>query len=233
MFGDSYTTPDVCVEPKESFWGLVGAQIGADTIMNLSRPVNSFDTVCHLLISMQNQYDWQQDLLLIGVPPLERVTVFDDYKDTAYHATQFDTKTWSKHIRPVAAHHGLICLQNYGQDHTLIIHDDRAWVETQALRNIFLLTTWLDSKQANYMILNLSKNFDKQNIWGPSEFVLPYALQHDRCILFENTYHDINLNKNPPADFDQYGWTGHHGPTGNRYFFEKSLLPRMIKCGLL
>jgi hypothetical protein len=126
-----------------------------------------------------------------------------------------------------------VTLQNYGADKQLIIHNDRSWVETQVLRTIFLLTTWLDSKNANYMILNLSKDLDRDNSWGPSEFVLPYAIQHPRCILFENTYHGINLNINKPADYNDFGWNGHHGPAGNAYFFEKSLLPHMQQCKLL
>jgi hypothetical protein len=77
------------------------------------------------------------------------------------------------------------------------------------------------------MILNLSKDLDSNNVWGPSDFVLPYALNHSRCILFKDTYYGINININKPADFDQYGWNGHHDAVGNQYFFEKSLLPTM------
>lgn len=227
VFGDSYSAPNVCVRPQDSFWGLLATHADISTVINCSRISNSFDSVCQLLIGMQTQYDWQNDLFLIGIPPLERVTVFDDYKDTAYQGACIDTKTWTKESIQIPAHHGLIALQNYGKDRLMITHSDRAWLETQTLRTIFLLTTWLDSRQANYMILNLSKSFDRDNQWGPSEFLLPYAVEHSRCILFENTYHDVNLNKNPPADFDKYGWAGHHGPDGNRCFYENSLLPNM------
>ena len=233
MFGDSYTTPDMCVDPKDSFWGLLAQELDIPQIVNCSRTVNSFDSICQLIVGTQMQIDWSNDLVLLGIPPLERITVFDDYKNTEYVAKRFDTELWQEEKFNLECHKGLVSLQNYGTDKQLILHSDRSWVETQALRTIFFLTVWLDSIKANYMILNLGKNLDKNNVWGPSEFVLPYALQHDRCILFENTYHDINLNKNPPADFDRYGWNGHHGPTGNRYFFEKSLLKQMIKCGLL
>ena len=108
------------------------------------------------------------------------------------------------------------------------------WVftERKLLRNIFLLTTWLDSKNSNYILVNLSKSLDKNNVWGPSNFVLPYAINHPRCILFKDTYYEINLNINSPADFDLYGWSGHHGPAGNKYFFEQSLLPTMQRNGL-
>jgi hypothetical protein len=95
---------------------------------------------------------------------------------------------------------------------------------------VFFLTTWLDSIKANYLILNLGKDLDKNNQWGPSEFVLQYCMSHPRVILFEGTYHGINIGVNKPADSDTP--EGHHGPAGNKYFFEKSLLPKIKECGL-
>jgi hypothetical protein len=233
VFGDSNATPGVCVDPADSFWGLTALALDIPTIKNCSRPANSFDSVCHMLVSLQSEYDWKRDLFLIGVPALERITVFDNYKDTEYEGHELDIAEWQVKKFKIASHHGLLALQNYGADKQLIIHTDRSWLETQVLRTIFLITTWLDSKNANYMIINLSKDLDNNNVWGPSEFVLPYALNHPRCILFEDTYHGINLDINPPADFDQYGWNGHHGPVGNKYFFENSLLPKIKQCGLI
>jgi hypothetical protein len=229
VFGDSFTSPDICVTPQESFWGICAQYLGIEFIKNCSRPTNSFDSVCHMLVSMQDQYNWDNDVFLIGVPPLERITVFDNFKDTAYIGHEFATNNWSMSTFTISCHHGLVSKQNYGTDKELIIHSDRSWVETQALRTIFLLTAWLDSKNANYFVVNLSKPFDSDNKWGPSEFVLSHGQKHNRCILFEDTYHSINLNRNKPADFSKYGWDGHHGPEGNKYFFEQSLLPAMKK----
>jgi hypothetical protein len=225
VFGDSYTTPNVCVKPQDSFWGLLATHLGIDTIKNCSRPVNSFDAVCQLVVGLQNEIDWNTDLVLIGIPPLERITVFDNFKDTKYLGHTIDVQTWQNEQFDIAVHCGLVSLQNYGTDKELIIHSDRAWLETQTLRTIFFLTTWLDSINANYMILNLSKDLDTDNIWGPSNFVLPYCVSHPKCIVFKDTYYGINIGVNKPADSDTP--EGHHGPAGNRYFFEKSLLPTM------
>jgi hypothetical protein len=103
-------------------------------------------------------------------------------------------------------------------------------LETDVLRQIFLLTQWLDGLAARYLILNLSKDLDRNNRWGPSEPVLDYCINHPRTILFEKTYHGINIGVNKPADSDTP--EGHHGPAGNRYFFDKSLLPKLKACGL-
>ena len=230
VFGDSYTTPDYCVSPAESFWGLLATHIKATTVVNCSRPVNSFDSICQLVIGMQEEMDWSKDLILIGIPPLERITVFDNYQDTEYIGHRFELQSWKQEKFNIECHRGLVSLQNYGTDKELIIHHDRSWLETQILRTVFLLTVWLDSKNANYMILNLSKDLDKNNVWGPGNFVLSYCLTHARCILFENTYHGINIGVNRPADSDSP--EGHHGPAGNKYFFEKSLLPKIKECGL-
>jgi hypothetical protein len=232
VFGDSFTTPHVCVDPKDSFWGLLAQELDIPAIVNCSRPTNSFDAVCQLVVGLQNQIMWNTDLVLIGIPPLERITVFDNHKNTEYLGHTIDTCTWQDQRFDITVHRGLVSLQNYGTDKELIIHHDRSWLETQVLRTVFLLTKWLDSINANYLILNLSKDLDKNNICGPSEFVLQYCIDHARCILFDKTYSGINLNKNQPADFDKFGWNGHHGPTGNRYFFEQSLLPKLKECNL-
>jgi hypothetical protein len=223
IFGDSFSTPNVCVDPCDSFWGLAAELVGAKSILNVSRPGNSLDSVEQLLIGLQIEFNWESDLFLIGIPPLERITIFDNHKNTSYVGTKISTKTWVDEKFNVSCHHGLISLQNYGQDRQLILHNDRSWLETQVLRKLWLLTVWLDFKQAQYVMINLSKAFDPNNHWGPSEFVLNQMLEHPNCILFYDTYHGVNLDINKPPDFDQYGWCGHHGPVGNRHFFDKSL----------
>lgn len=232
VFGDSFVTPDYCVNVKDSFWGLTAQHLDIPQINNYSQPGNSFDTVQQLLIGSAEHINWQKDLVFIGLPPLERITVFDNYKDTKYAGQVINTDNWLSTPVEVNCHNGLECLQNYGNDQQLVIHSDRSWLETQTLRTIFLLTKWLDSVNANYLILNLSKDLDENNHWGPSNFVLPYCKDHKNCVLFKDTYHGINLDINKPADFEQHGWNGHHGAMGNKYFFEHSLLPRLKELNL-
>ena len=227
VFGDSYSHPGVAVDPQHSYWGLAARYLNVDRIVNCSRSSNSFGSVQHLLVGLQQQYNWDQDVFLIGVPPLERITVFDNHANTEYQGFDIDPKTWNVNHFGIENHRGLICLQNFGEDRTFITHSDRAWTETQALRDIFLLTQWLDSKQAQYVIINHSKPFDHNNIWGPSEFLLSYCQQNKNCILFDHTYHSVNQNINKPEDYDAYGWYGHHGAAGNQHFFDVSLLPTL------
>lgn len=227
VFGDSYSTPDVCVSPEQSFWGLAAVTLSVNSVINCSRPKLSFDSVCQMLIGEQQRYDFDRDFFIIGLPPLERITVFDDYKDTALASSIFDTKTWQAETSDVVSHHGLVNLQYKELDKLSILISDRSWIETQVLRQIFLITQWLDSCKANYVIVNLSKNLDPDNRWGPSQFILDYCINHRRCKLFDGSMYDVNLNINRPADYDNFGWHGHHGPVGNMHFFETTVKDKL------
>ncbi len=227
VFGDSYSTPHVCVSPQESFWGLTATALSVDSVINCSRSKLSFDSVCQMLVGEQQSYNFAQDFFIIGIPPLERITIFDDYKNTAFESSVFDTKTWQEETSNVISHNGLINLQYSELDKLSVLISDRSWVETQVLRQIFLITQWLDSCNANYIIVNLSKNLDYHNQWGPSQYILDYCAKHSRCKLFEGAMYDVNLNINKPADYDKYGWYGHHGADGNQHFFETSIKDKL------
>lgn len=228
MFGDSYTTPFFHVKPEESFWGMAARALDANTVINCSRVGNSFASVQQLLIGMSPEIDWYNDMVFVGIPPLERITVLNVDNDTPYLGYNINTDSWQFESFDIAAHRGLVSVQNFGGDRDLILHSNRRWLETEALRQIFLLTQWLDSFNANYMIINLSRNFDHVADWGPSNVVLSYCKDHKKCILFDRTYYNINIGVNRPADTDAP--EGHHGADGNRHFFKKSLLPRLQEC---
>jgi hypothetical protein len=227
VFGDSHSTPGVCVSPQQSLWGLTASALQVNTVINCSRPKISFDSVCQMLVGEQQQYDFNQDFFIMGLPPLERITVFDNHKDTALVRSMFDTTTWQAETSNVISHHGLVNYQYRELDKLSVLISDRSWIETQVLRQIFLITQWLDSQKANYIIVNLSKNLDPNNHWGPSQYILDYCVNHPRCKLFDGSIYDVNLNINKPADYDSYSWSGHHGPVGNRHFFETSIKDRL------
>jgi len=232
LFGSSNSTPHVAVVPADSFWGLTAQALNIKEIVNFSWHGNSFDGVMHTLISNQNHYDWTNDLFLVGVPPLERWTIFDNHAGTVTPAYKFELDTWNEEQFEVDCFHGLVSLSFYN-DKSTVMYEDRSWTETLAMKNIFLLNTWLDSVGANYLIINLSKNFDENNMWKPTEFLLPYCKNHQRNILFNNTYYSINENIYKPVDYDSYKWNGHHGVDGNRNYFENSILPTLKKCNLV
>ena len=229
VFGDSFTTPNICVDPKDSFWGLAAKSLDVKTIFNSSWTSNSFDSICHTLISMQEHYDWDNDVFFIGIPPLWRLTVFDNYKNTQYNGHDINCTTWQSNKVDIPCHTGLVNIGAHSAvDKLFVIFEDRSWTETQTLRTVFLLTSWLDSKKANYLIYNLSDPLDLNNRWGPSEFLLPYCAEHSRCILFEDTYYSVNVGINVPPDSNETDkWRGHHGPAGNELFYKKSIATKL------
>ena len=235
VFGDSFSTPNYFVNPKESFWGLLADYANVNTIINYSRLAHPWDGVKQTLVSESNSIKWETSLLLIGIPPLERLLVFDDHQDTTWNYYKFD-KNWNEEQSIVECERGLISRRHYETPADVAIFADRSWVETFTLRDLFLIDKWLTSVNANYMFINLGgKDFDRNNMWGPSSFVLPYFLNHDRSILFENGYHSINEQDEimPPDGHDGLGYMGHHGPEGNANFFQKSLLPKLKDVKLI
>lgn len=226
VFGDSYSTPYVCdLEPRDSFWGLTAHHVNAKGVINCSRPVSSFDSVCHLLVNMQKEYNWGADLFLIGISILERITLYDN-TSKIFYGHRYDTD-WNESKFSIGCHSNLESFQNFKKDRGLVTHNNRDWTEAQTLRNIFFLTTWLDSMNANYLMINLSHPLKKENASGFSDETLPYCINHSRCVLFDNTYYSVNFEIHKPADYNLYGWNGHQGPAGNQHFFEKSILPTL------
>ena len=224
VWGDSYTTPDYCVQSADSFWGLSAQYLGVDEIINCSWLGNSFSSICHMLVSQP--HDWENDYLLIGIPPLERLTVFDNFKNLKYNSQCINTTTWTKTQKEINCHNGLQNIHGW-EASKMVIYSDRSWAETQVLSQLFLITKWLDSVNAHYLIANLSKPLDSNNVWGPSESVLPWALSHDKMVLFKDTYYSVNENVHKPTDFTKHGWWGHHGPMGNKNFFETSIKDKL------
>ncbi len=213
--------------PADSFWGLAADHLKVDDVYNYSWTGNSVTSVCHVVISQQQFYDWERDYFIIGIPVLERLTMFDNFNQTKYTYSHFETAHWQEQQNILDCH---AMLQNLSwqniKDKELVVHENRSWTEAQALDQIFLLASWLDSVGARYLILNLSKPFSFTE-WPTSNFSCTWARAHGKMILFDNTYSTVNENINKPVDYDQYGWHGHHGSAGNKRFFEKSVKPKL------
>jgi len=231
VFGDSFTTPYVCVDPEFSFWMSTARILNVDTVYNYSWRANSFDSIVHNLSSESEQYNWQEDFFLIGVPPLVRMTVLSKDTSKSYYRRVFNIESKEIDQEQILCHHGLDNIR-FANDPVSIKFEDPTWTQTQACQTIFLLNCWLDSKQANYLIVNLSKDFmfDRP---ANGVFLQNQCFNHDRNILHGDTYYNLNLNKNPPLDFDAYGWGGHHGPVGNQYFFNEGIVPRLKNNNLI
>ena len=75
MFGDSYSTPDFCVDPKDSWWGLLAKEHDLP-VSNYSWPGNNIDSIQHIIVSSKDMFN-KDDVVVIGIPPVERITTFE------------------------------------------------------------------------------------------------------------------------------------------------------------
>lgn len=225
VFGDSYTTPYECVDPADSFWGLTAQWLNIPVVKNLSRRGASLESVSQLLITQQQQYDWQRDFFIVGIPPVQRFLACADDSKLEYSIKEFETETWTESSRAIIDHQGLRSFHGWELPKNVAVNRSSQYIETQAMREIFWITQWLSSHCANYVVVNLSCDLNKFNPAESAQFLLEYCVNHSNCILFDKTYYGINLDVHRPPDFDQYGWNGHHGAEGNKYFFEQSLKP--------
>jgi hypothetical protein len=215
----------------DSFWFLTATVLNTENVYNYSWPGNSFDSVVHNLISESDQYDWENDFFIVGIPPLSRLTIVSKDSTLSYHRRLFDSTATEIDQQLILCHHGLENRQ-FIHDPLAVRFENPTWTQTQTLRTVYLLNAWLDSKKANYLIVNLSKDFLTEHS-ATGSFLLNACLNHPRNMLRGDTYYNVNLNRNKPADFDQYGWAGHHGPAGNHCFFEQAVMPRLVKNNLL
>jgi hypothetical protein len=230
VFGDSYSTVDFQVSPKESFWGVAAADLKIDNITNYSHPGFSFDAILHIIIN--ETFDFENDYFLIGIPPLHRYIGYSDTKDTKWTATQFKSTNLVKKISVNSLDNTLPFKfeEQFKNDKNGIDRFNREWLDIQFLEKIFLLHQYLTQNNAKFLILNLTIPIVYQDMWPAGQSIMRKVDALKECVIFQNTYYSVNYNDNiKPADFDQYGWFGHHGPEGNLNWYNKIVKNKMIE----
>jgi hypothetical protein len=67
-------------------------------------------------------------------------------------------------------------------------------------------------------------------MWPAGNGIMIKIQNLSECVIFDNTYQSVNYNDSiKPADFDQYGWLGHHSVVGNLNWYTKIVKPKMIE----
>lgn len=228
VFGDSYSTPGFCVKPRESWWGLIASALNVNGVVNYSWPGNNIDSISHLIVA-EPKFSCD-DYVVIGVPPIERFTTHDpEGIPPKCHVLfgnlepmyQLDLPTHSG-LRQVATH-------QLGQGY--VMSWNRSWQEAQVLRQLFLLSQYINSWTSKYLIVNLAEPFQPKTDWPTLSSMQIKFLADPHSILFDDTYFSANKNLNRPVDFETHGWHGHHGPAGNQHWFDTVLKPRIEVLG--
>lgn len=238
VLGDSYTTPHFCVAPKDSFWGLLGKDLQVDQIINYSHNGLAFDLILHILLN--ESFDWENSYFFIGVPPVARVAMFLNNDPAERHdGIAFDKNfnSWPIGCNSLTNCHWQDFAETFGKDKYFLANYDHGWQEVLTLEKIYLTYTFLKSKNAKFLIANLTAPIYFAEDWEVAIKIMNVCNSLPECILFKNTQFDVNKNDNiKPVDRDPDDpdcWFGHHGPLGNKNWYHKIVLPSITALGWL
>lgn len=232
VFGDSFSSTNYCVDVDCSFYGRLGKELGVDLIVNYSWPGNDLTTIKHLVVNEIDQFDPENDYVVVGIPPIERVTLYDsDNADIRSFSRMLIDSSWQVKNEKISFLQGTMS----GPIHDLvpgyIAVYDRSWHEAMTLTDVNLLHGFLDSKKFRHIIVNLTQPFDSETQWNTLTNLIRLTKQHPNNIIFDKTYYSVNYQKHIPVDYDRYGWFGHHGADGNQRWYEEAINPLVKSLG--
>ena len=235
IFGDSQSEPGSgVIDPRDSWWGLVANELKGKIcgVENWSWGGNNIDSICHIIISNFDQFS-SDDYLIIGIPQLQRLTMYNPSKEMWPKKVIFNSDLQEQDRKDILCHRGLAqySIQDMGKQFVLLWNP--SWREAQVLRMLLTLNAFLKQNVSNVLFVNLSIPFQSFTEWPVLTSLQKIAADLPNMILFEDTYYSVNYEKNVPVDFDQWKWMGHHGPAGNRHWYETILLPKMKSLGWL
>jgi len=225
VFGDSYSTPDYCVEKAHSWWGRL-AQDMDTPVTNWSWPTNSVECIVHTLFCNQQRIN-QQDKIIIALPPIGRTVAYDEKTSTLEHAQIFNNDLDLQEHIPVDSHSGMInvSITDIGKYH--LMGWNMSYNQAVTIRNMLLLCEYFTQDIA---VVNASAPFLNDTQWTPLKAVLD-KIQNRNNFNLQDTYYSVNKGKHKPVDFDQWEWQGHHGEAGNNEWYTQVIKPMTQNLG--
>lgn len=237
VLGDSFSTPYCCVKPEDSFWGLAAKELEVDEIYSYCWPGNCLDNIFHILLN--EEFDFENGYFIVGIPPLSRTSIYTEVNAVIPDCDnrilyKFNNLFQKSQIHPES----IINVgtwefeKSFGADKQFISYFEGEWLDVLSLNKIYLISSWLLSMSANFMVVNLTKPFHYQDLWPAGRKIMEKVSKLDNCVIFENTFQSLNYNDGiKPVDFDSYSWNGHHGKEGNHNWYSKIINPLMAKLG--
>lgn len=224
VYGDSYSTPGFCVDAKDSWWGLMATELQVDSVENYSWPGNNVDSISHLIVAGAGFS--QEDYVVVGIPPIERFTVYDtEGQPPRYH--KFFGNLVPMDQPEILEHDGLRQVTTHQLGKGYVMSWNRSWQEAQTLRELFLLSRYIKGWTDRYLFVNLAEPFQPQTDWPVLGSIQRRFLADPHSIIFDDTYYSINKGIHRPVDFDEFGWHGHYGADGNQHWWKEVLKPRI------
>lgn len=229
VFGDSYSTPGFLVDPKDSWWGLLGQDLGSriSSVKNYSWPGNNIDSIGHVIMNLTEKFEFT-DYVAVGIPPLQRLTMFDPNASKMKKYVVYDADLKERDQCDVLCHTGLVQYPVHEMDKRFVQLWNPSWIEAQVLRQMIALNDYLKQYVNNVVWLNASVPFQPPTEWPVLSTLQKLIKQRSNFLLFD-TYYTVNLDRNKPKDFETHGWFGHHGAIGNKTWYDQCIKPLVTK----
>ena len=228
IFGDSYSTPDYYVDPKDSWWGRLSTDMQLPCKV-YAWPGNNMDYITHAIVCYMNEKIHAGDYVVVGIPPVQRTTLMKPEIDKVECIQHFDLNFKCIHEEhDVLSQQGLVSIPVHDMSKDFVLGHNDEWANAQVIRNIVLLDTFLKAHDIPVMFVNTSEPI-KHDEWAPMSMLSKYS-QGDHIEL-TNTYYSVNYDVNIPKDFDKWGWVGHYGSDGNQLWYDTVIKPMTTKLG--
>ncbi len=234
VFGDSYSTPGFCVDPKDSWWGLLAKDLenNISQVKNYSWPGNNIDSIGHVMLNLAGQLE-PNDYIVTAVPHLQRLTMFNPDDSKQYKSTVYNSMLVEQDTADVLCHTGLAQYSVRDMDRKFVNLWNPSWIEAQVLRHMLTMDCFLKQRVKNVLWLNSSVPFQPLTQWPVLETLQTMAQTADNFLLFDKTYYTVNNEKIKPVDFDSHGWFGHQGAEGNLAWYQQAVKPMIERLGWL
>lgn len=214
VIGDSYTTPNVCVNVEDSYWNKFAKHINADVTVNHSHPGKNNSNMLRNAIRFVLENKGKNIFVLIGLTTLYRVDYYNDSIVNHYNDKNGNTSE--------------LYIHNYDKKQSSEF--DKWFVSTwcydfllvNLLKDILTSAAFFQLNKVNYLIHNCSIIIH-QELHNPLVKSFTQEVNKDLRVLnlYKDSFHNLNLEQGiKPADYDRYGWNGHHGPEGNEIYFQ-------------
>lgn len=206
--GDSYSTPNFCVDVDLSFWGLMADYIQSTDIVNNAYLGKSNEGMFRNVTRFCIDHPREKIFILLGLSHLERF----DLVDYSFHSSIVN-KNPSKSEKGVLS-------RSFKDDPSRTKDFDREFEECNFLFHLINCYGFLKTrKNVNFIIHFCSKPLVPSNIPLLESFYTEVSNYPEVVNLFDNTYTSINQDLGiKPVDFSSYGWFGHHGTEGNSVY---------------
>lgn len=214
VIGDSYTTPDFCVSVEDSYWSKFAKYINADIIVNHSHPGKNNSNMLRNAVRFVLENKEKNIFVLIGLTSLCRLDYYNRSIINLFNDKNGNTSE--------------LYIHNYDKKQSSEF--DKWFVSTwcyefslvNLLKDILTSAAFFQLNKVDYLIQNCSATH-QQELHNPLVKLFTQEVNKDLRVpnLYKDSFHNLNLELGiKPADYDNYGWHGHHGSEGNEIYFQ-------------